>query len=288
MTTVVLSDVHGNLSALQAVLNDVFLLPGIEEFWYLGDAVGYGPWPYQVWSELRNLGIREGAWLAGNHEWGLLGRLAGRRQLRLGGEIHALGFYSRLAWPILDLHKGILRGQSEMLEHLASLPVMSTPRAGVYLAHGAFTSEEEVSVIRYSEFPILNSAELKALGKDGKGGQPLLLATGHTHKPGIWQLGGDEERWEELSSSQRIDLENLETRPIFFNPGSVGFPRNGDGRACYALLDWASGYLELKRVWYSQKQVRDEMNKVFEYRALLTEGFLPECRIEQEEDEACA
>ena len=277
MRIVVLSDVHGNLPALQAVLDDAFQPPGVDEFWYLGDAVGYGPWPHQVWSELRNLGIKEGAWLAGNHEWGLLGRLAGRRQVKLGGETHALGFYSRLAWPILDLQKEVLEGEPEMLEHLASLPVMSSPRPSTYLAHGACNVDKETCVIRYTEFPTLNAVDLNALEEDGDS-RPQLLAVGHTHRQAIWRFGADEERWEDLSPNQRVELDGLGNRPIFCNPGSVGFPRDGDGRACYALVDWAAGYIELRRVWYSQDEVRKEMDKTSRYRALLAEGFLPECQ----------
>ena len=74
MKTAILSDVHGNLPALHAVIEDAYDA-SVTEFWYLGDAVGYGPYPFQVWQELQQLEIANEAWLAGNHEWGLLGKL---------------------------------------------------------------------------------------------------------------------------------------------------------------------------------------------------------------------
>ena len=279
MRTAVLSDVHGNLPALQAVSRDANMPPAVDEYWYLGDAVGYGPWPLGVWEVLRDLNIPDGCWLAGNHEWGLLRKLPGRRLISIGGQVHSLGFYSRLAWPILKLQQEVLQDQERMREHLDSLPVHGTLGEGIHLAHGTFAFEgsEEDWVIRYSEHPTLRESDLRRL-EEQSGSRPRLFAAGHTHKQAIWCYSADVDRWDDQTLRREVEMGDLLERPIFLNPGSVGFPRDGDGCACYAIVDWTEGQVELRRVWYDQQEIWSVMNGTLEYRNLLTEGFLPACQ----------
>lgn len=285
--TAILSDAHGNLPALRAVIDDAYEA-GAEEFWYLGDAVGYGPYPFQVWQELQELEIADAAWLAGNHEWGLLGKF-NRAELK---DVGTISSYNKVAWPILLLQREILASQKDMMEHLKSLPVMGSPRPGIYLGHGSFLEDELRSVIREVKTPALNRDDLAKLENrqwpvhhaQNAGGKPHFLALGHTHLPGIWRGNCEPEQndinWQpqEHQNQKRTALQNLADNPILVNPGSVGISRNGDGCALYALVDWESSWVEIRRICYLQEDMRREMEKTSEYRALLNEGLLFGCR----------
>ena len=73
--SLLISDIHGNIAALNAIIAYADKhYPGYE-LWCLGDVVGYGPSPFLVWSRLRSVYMPDGGWLAGNHDWGLLGKL---------------------------------------------------------------------------------------------------------------------------------------------------------------------------------------------------------------------
>ncbi len=287
MKTAILSDAHSNLPALRAVIEDADNA-GVTEFWYLGDAVGYGPYPFQVWQELRQLGIAPEAWLAGNHEWGLSGRL-NRSELQLDEEhTFSIPYYNRVAWPILLLQRQTLENQTSMMEQLTGLPVMGSPRPGIYLGHGSFHQDELTCVVRETKTPTFNQDDLNNLTDrqwpvryaPRSGGRPYFLALGHTHLPGIWrgvhQSENGDIRWQ--GQEQQAILGNLAANPILVNPGSVGFSRNGDGCASYALVDWDNEQVEIRRICYSQEVLRREMQKISEYRALLDKGLLFECR----------
>lgn len=286
MKTAILSDAHGNLPALHAVIEDAYN-SGVTEFWYLGDAVGYGPYPFQVWQELQQLEIAKEAWLAGNHEWGLLDKL-NRREIKLDDHTFAIPYYNRVAWPILLLQRSILAGQTAMMTHLNNLPVMGSPRSGIYLGHGAFNAKELVCVIREVKTPSMGQDALDKLENrqwpvrcaPRSGGKPQLLALGHTHLAGIWRASYEDDKndisWQPQPGGQAT-LNNLTANPILVNPGSVGFSRNGDGCASYALVDWENEQVELRRICYSQEELRAEMQKTTEYRALLERGLLFEC-----------
>jgi predicted phosphodiesterase len=287
MKTAILSDAHGNLPALQAVIDDADDR-GVTEFWYLGDAVGYGPYPFQVWQQLQQLEIAYEAWLSGNHEWGLLDKL-NRSEIQLDeNHTFAIPYYNHVAWPILLLQRQTLTTQTVMIDHLDNLPVMSSPRAGVYLGHGAFNQDELICVIRSTKTSSLNRDDLDKLASGQwpvryaphSGGQPRFLALGHTHLPGIWhgvyQPENDDINW--LAQEQQAAFGDLVTNSILVNPGSVGFSRDGDGCATYALVDWDNEQVEIRRIRYSQEDLRREMQKIWEYRALLNEGLLFECR----------
>lgn len=293
MKTAVLSDAHGNLPALKAVLDNAFST-GVSDFWYLGDAVGYMPYPYQVWDELQCLNIQPEAWLAGNHEWGLLGKLE-RKELQLEGEVYSLAMYSYIAWPILLLQQKALADQHTMLEHLASLPVMSSPRRGIYLGHGSFSKDVVTSLIREEKQPAFGQETLDQLTERAwenvryvpeSGGTPRLLCLGHTHLAGIW-TGHQKEfdyRWQKHDHPVwQADSPAMIT-PILLNPGSVGLSRDGRGCALYAIISWQDGdctipqHIEIRRVPYDQTELQKKMAEIDEYKKLLTSGFWFPCR----------
>lgn len=293
MKTAILSDAHGNLPALKAVINDAYDA-GSSEFWYLGDAVGYLPYPYQVWDELQCLNIQPESWLAGNHEWGLLGRLE-RQELALEGTIYSLPVYSYIAWPILTLQQKTLANQRQMLDHLGSLPVMSSPRQGIYLGHGSFNEDEATSLIREEKQPAFDQTTLDSLEQrlwtavryaPNSGGKPRFLALGHTHLAGIW-FGVQEEndyRWRRHDKDCWQAREYDRRYPVLVNPGSVGVSRDGTGCSSYALVSWQDDAdkmvecIEIRRVWYDQSDLEKVMAQNEVYKKLLDSGNWFPCR----------
>ncbi len=283
MLIAVLSDLHGNLLAFNAVLDDA-QQQGAEEFWCLGDVVGYGPWPLQVWHGLCRLNIPPWGWVAGNHDWGLVGHLNEGNHIVLGGQHFPMGYFRPEASWVIALHKDALQNQVAMLEHLAWLPVVTSPCAGVYLAHGRFIHNDPTGcVIQYVRRRAEAEVCWQALhdhplpwGEDAvrqrvspEGWQsPRLMIVGHTHEPALWQrdsrLPSNGNRWTRLSLpiDGWLPLEDLEDRPVLMNPGSVGQPRDGSTLARYALLEWHppdTPRLLIRQIQYEYRQVQREM-----------------------------
>ena len=219
MRIVVISDVHANLVALQAVLKASDELKP-DAIWCLGDVAGYGPEP-QACIEL----VQEVAsfCLAGNHDLAVIGRLP-------------LADFSPDARAAAAWQQGCLN--AEAMDWLGRLPSLAE-EAGVTLTHGSprgpvweyVTNEGAASA---------NAAYFDT---------PLCLI-GHSHLAIAWQL--DASRWRQraelvrLSSGKALDLSG--PNRWLLNPGSVGQPRDGDPRASYALLDTDA----LTWTWYRQ------------------------------------
>lgn len=293
MLTVILSDPHGNQAALQAVLDDAYRRFRPAEIWHLGDTVGYGPDPFRVWLALESQPIPTGCWLAGNHDWGLISKLLIRAKIA-GTEF---GKFRQEAAAVLRYHQELLADKKELYERLAACPVMSEPVSGVYLTHGSFESSAEQAVTRYlvttkMPLPALAPAEMVAnFYKAAEKGEaltatapavPQLFAFGHNHLPGVWRW--QENGWQPLPLRETHRLDDPSLGPICFNPGSVGFPRDGLGCPSYALIEWDNHgparkpvTLRLQRVWYDANLTRNKM-AVEPYKQLLTEAnFLADC-----------
>jgi hypothetical protein len=175
-----------------------------------------------------------------------------------------------------------------MLETLKGLPVLASPCAGVYLAHGRFIANARKAIGAYAEVPDtadtslgnllvmlphladISWGEIPRLARDGWQA-PRLMLVGHTHKACAWQPRDnrrDGARW--LDRTAEINagpvwFEDLQDRPVFANPGSVGFPRDcTPGFATYMLVDWqetAVG-LWLRRVQYDPTETIQTMRNV--------------------------
>jgi predicted phosphodiesterase len=296
--TLIISDVHGNQPALTAVLRHVYRYYKPDEIWCLGDIAGYGPHTEPVWKALRNLLIPPGGWVAGNHDCGLIGRLNGPRILKsldlpgasgINPQIeYRISHFRELAWAVLEKQKELLSNKPELLSHLGSLPLMSSPRLGVYLAHGSFIKETLGSVLEYTNHLIVSPSGMvenfrhaaQNKPKDIYQGDittdslPRLFAFGHTHIPALWRWSPDKnQEWRSLNYKWPHRLGNLDESPLALNPGSVGFPRSGTGCPTYALIDWEKGIVFFRQVRYDPTETLRDMG-VPPYSDLLAEpGF---------------
>jgi diadenosine tetraphosphatase ApaH/serine/threonine PP2A family protein phosphatase len=221
----VISDIHANLAALEAVLEDA---PDFDELWCLGDLVGYGPNPNECIDRIRNLDHTS---LAGNHDWAALGKLS----------LRSFNAVARAAneWTRQELTSGsrtYLNGLSPSLQ-----------QGDFALAHGS--PREPVWEYIMSAKTAYHNFEYFST--------PVCLV-GHTHVPVLFKLDEEHDRAEAVLPPLPEPLRLGPERAIV-NPGSVGQPRDGDPRASYAMLDTDDMTWDFRRVSYSIEITQERM-----------------------------
>jgi diadenosine tetraphosphatase ApaH/serine/threonine PP2A family protein phosphatase len=219
----VLSDVHSNLHALEAVLAEVEA-GGFDQVWCLGDVVGYGPRPNEC---VALVGERAGICLAGNHDLVVLGKIS---LAAFAGEAAAAAEWTR---TVLD---------QESREFLAARePQAAVP--GAELFHGS--PRDPVW-----DYVLSTESGRRALAATTA---PLILV-GHSHV--ALELGGDGADLRQAPGGTTVALGD--SRHLL-NPGSVGQPRDGDPRAAWLEIDNASGRATFRRTTYPVDQTQVEM-----------------------------
>jgi predicted phosphodiesterase len=225
MRVAVISDIHSNLAALRAVLEDSER-EGAEEIWCLGDLVGYGPEPNACVALIRE---RAGVCLGGNHDLAALGKMD-------------LDYFNPDAAVAALWTNEVLTAASR--EFLAELPCL-LERAPFTLAHGSPRHPEWEYVLTYG----VARANFELLGT------PYCLV-GHTHWPTAWRKVDGDENSLECEPLRHASLYTLGDDPVILNPGSVGQPRDGDTRASYLLLDTDGLTVTARRVEYAIEQTQ--------------------------------
>jgi predicted phosphodiesterase len=220
-----LADLHGNLPALRAVLAELERR-GVANALVLGDLVGYGPWPVEVVAEVRARGWPA---IAGNHEQMLLGRAPEH----LAPKPWAL---AALVWTAAQL-------APSARAYLEALPLCGRMGTDWVLVHGALVDPRHCYAYTYDLSLDLNVRKLREL--DLPAG--VVVATGHTHRAAVFEVVGDEWQARDLRAGPLVLAAD---RSHFVNPGSVGYPRDGDPRASFAIWDAARRQLEVVRVAY--------------------------------------
>jgi diadenosine tetraphosphatase ApaH/serine/threonine PP2A family protein phosphatase len=221
----VVSDVHSNLHALEAVLAEIDAM-GVDELWCLGDLVGYGPHPNECVALLRE---RATLCLAGNHDLVVLGKIALET---FAGEAAAAAAWTR---GVLDEGaRGFLGG----LEPRGA-------RRDVELFHGS--PRDPVWDYVLSE----DAARWTFVATSA----PLVLV-GHSHV--ALELAGDgtEVRGGQAAAGTSLDLGAARR---LLNPGSVGQPRDGDPRAAWLVIDEDAGRATFRRTDYPVERTQAEM-----------------------------
>ena len=225
MRIAIISDVHSNLVALDAVLADAEGR-GAEAIWNLGDTVGYGPDPNEVVARLAEAGAVS---VLGNHDAAATGRI--------GTEL-----FNRLAAEAAEWTRDHL--EPETAAYLGGLAEVAL-EGEWSLVHG--TLREPIW-----EYLITEEA---AEGHFERQETPYG-AVGHTHVP-LRVLRG--ERGVEGSTPVEGEAVALGKGPLCINPGSVGQPRDGDPRASYALVDGGEGAVTHHRVLYDIAETQRRM-----------------------------
>ena len=226
MRYLVVSDIHGNAPALEAVLQGS---PDFDALICLGDMVGYGPNPNECVSRLSDFEL---VCLAGNHDWGAIGKadlLVFNREAR-----HALLWTQSVMRPTVA-------------DYLKRLPPMQALMDGIVLAHGS---------PRDPVWEYLVDAASAARNFEQFDFHAALV--GHSHLPLVHEWLEDDGRVQLLRAEVGM-LMHLEGRRLILNPGSVGQPRDGDPRASFASLDTEQMTWSFHRVPYPVTITQERM-----------------------------
>ncbi len=227
MRVAMVSDVHANLPALEAVLAEVDAA-GVDELWCLGDIVGYGPDPGPCIEIIRD---RCAVSLSGNHDLGAIGAVP----------IDDFNPYAAEA----NLWTGSVLSEADRA-WLGSLPAR-TARRDVTLAHGS--PREPVWEYVLSEPVALASFECF---------ETQWCLVGHSHVPMVIVEPGVDAALTVLpGSGGPVEPPGR----AIINPGSVGQPRDGDPRAAYAILDLRGKTATFHRAAYDIAEVQARMRK---------------------------
>jgi predicted phosphodiesterase len=226
MRCLIVSDIHSNIEALEAVLDDA---GAVDQVWCLGDVVGYGPSPNECVDRLRTLPNL--ICLAGNHDWAVLGKL----------DLRDFNPDARQAsvWTRDSL-------SSDALAWLEARPETAV--------EGPFTLVHGSPRHPIWEYIIYASTAISSF----RHFDTRYCLVGHTHVPVIFCERQNDNGCEVVPPSENHPLTLGETR-LIINPGSVGQPRDGDERASYVLLDLETLTLEHRRVDYPIQSTQDRM-----------------------------
>ena len=211
----ILSDVHGNLPALEAVLAEAKGM-GVSRVLVLGDVVGYGPFPQEC---LRALSGAE-LCLQGNHEAGALGRLDE-------------DWFNDVAWEAIKWTKSRL--SADDLAQMQGWPEVAE-RERIQFAHGSLNPADP--------FDYLDS-EPSLTDHFAAQSAPLCFV-GHTHSPAIWTEGREVAVPWPKSGSYRL----VPGLKAVINVGSVGFCRTEDPRPSWVTYDPDALEVTLRRTDY--------------------------------------
>jgi diadenosine tetraphosphatase ApaH/serine/threonine PP2A family protein phosphatase len=217
----VLSDIHGNLEALRAVLADADACAA--EVLCLGDVVGYGADPGPC---VDLIGARARATVAGNHEHAVIGRL----------DLAWFNRYARVAaaWTRERL-------DDDCAAYLGTLPLTAEVHDAT-LVHGSPRQPDEWDYLVSADDGL---AAFEAFAT-------RLCFVGHSHVPAAWSLGSSGPDY--VRGDVDVSLEA--GRRYIVNVGSVGQPRDRDPRAAYALWDVDARRVTVRRVAYDVAAAR--------------------------------
>ena len=226
MRVAVISDVHANYHALEAVLDEIDAA-GVDSVWCLGDTVGYGPMPNECCDTVSQ---RADVCLVGNHDLVVLGELA------------VSDFNDEAAAAAVWTAQVLTTGARTFLASLK--PLAHLDGADAYHASArdpiweyVLTEEAARATLELSQAPI--------------------VLVGHSHVPLALALDGDGVAGGLAPSGTNLQL----SEHVLLNPGSVGQPRDGDPRAAWLLLDLDTRFATFHRVAYSLEKTQAEMRE---------------------------
>jgi predicted phosphodiesterase len=227
MRYAIIGDIHANLTAFTAVLDDIEHRGGVDRVWCLGDIVGYGPDPHECIELLQQT---KHVSVAGNHDWAAIGKIdTAEFNLDAAASCH---------WTVQQL-------SSADVDYLENLPLVV--QAGDFtLVHGSPREPIREYVIT-TGIARENFAHFES----------QLCLVGHSHVPLVFTYD------ESGTCSASRFLPNvglvLGENRLIINPGGVGQPRDGDPQASYAMYDSEARLVRLHRVPYDIRSTQDRM-----------------------------
>lgn len=223
----IISDIHGNLEALNVVLERI---KGADKRVCLGDLVGYGPNPNECIKIVRDMNIPT---VAGNHDKASIGEMD-------------LTWFNRNARDAVIWTKKEL--SEENTEYLKCLP-LTVEFDDFEIVHGSLRDPLSEYVTSIAEaVPTLEQMK-----------KPLCFV-GHSHKPlcVVKTKDGKYDGWQ-LQDGDVVRLKEFEKALV--NVGGVGQPRDGDPRASYGVYDNEKKEVSIYRVPYNIERVQEKMRE---------------------------
>ena len=228
MRIAILADIHSNLAAFEAVLEDLKTKGGFEKIWCLGDVVGYGPDPHQC---IELLCQYDHLCVAGNHDWAAIGKM----DTSDFNPVAAAASY----WTTEQL-------TADDIKYLEGLP-LDICQDDFTLVHGS---------PREPIWEYMLSAET---ARDNFACfETDFCLVGHSHVPLVYESLGSTVMSNQFPEDASMKLDK---NRLIINPGGVGQPRDGDPRASYALYDSEARILYHYRVEYDVLATQHKMDE---------------------------
>lgn len=233
MRFLIFSDIHANLTALDAALEES--KGKWDRALCLGDVVGYGPDPNEVIERIRAL---DAVTIRGNHD-------------KVGSGLASAEDFNPVARAAAMWTRDHLSPQSR--EYLEKLPLGPMSLNGFSLVHGAIHDEDEYVVAPAQALESLIEAPSQ------------VTFFGHTHLQGGFALDADNRvsslQLKPPAGEKSTKLRIQKGTNYLLNPGSIGQPRDGDARAAFAIADSDAGEVEFLRVPYAVESVQQRMEQ---------------------------
>ncbi len=227
MRYALISDIHSNLEALEAVADSV-AKDRVDRYLCIGDIVGYAADPKEVIRFVQFL--HPEAIVAGNHDWGVAGLMD-------------MEYFNEDAVTAISWTKGMLNHGE--IDYLGSLDLTYEGK-GFTLVHGSLESPAEFHYILNAGDAYVTVTLMKT---------PVCFV-GHSHCPGIfYSSDGKMEKLDGWKAKLAPD------KKYVINIGSVGQPRDYDPRASYAVYDTEEGVVEIKRTSYDVDNAKGKILK---------------------------
>ena len=225
MRYLVLSDIHSNLAAFEAVLADA---GQFDKIWCLGDVIGYGPQPNECIERLQSL---PHICVAGNHDWAAINKL----------DVSA--FNPDALRACLWTREQLTPSNWEFVEDLPETLVEDS----FTIVHGS----PRYPIWEYITRPAVAMANFAYF-------DTAYCLFGHTHIPVVYAFDGLHNTCDAFMMPE-YDPVPLEMERLLINPGGVGQPRDGDPRASYVILDMEENTIEYRRVEYPIEETQQLM-----------------------------
>ena len=243
MKTLIISDIHANITALDAVLKDA---EPFERVWCLGDVVGYGPDPNACVEKVMTLpGLH---CVKGNHDAAITGDIS----------LDAFNYEARtsLEWlesKITPENKHWLAGLGERIQVDGVTLVHGSPRRPIW----EYVMDQVTARQNMMEF------------------DTQICLVGHTHIPSVFQMEGEEIKSTRVVFAQPDDPFELPYKSIV-NPGSVGQPRDHNPKASYMIYDDVQALWTYHRVGYDVEKVQKKIRSAglpYRHASRLEDGW---------------
>jgi len=226
----VLSDIHSNVVALEAVLADL-ASASVDRYLCLGDVVGYGPRPNQCCDMIRELDC---ICIQGNHDLAAVNPAKAE-------------WFTPPARACISWNRRHLRDNN--LQFLADLAPSALVADQIILCHGSIPDPDHYTVTPADAS--LSFAVMKT----------RLALFGHTHYAEWFALGDGEEIPAEHPQPRGGTCQLQPDTRYLVNPGGVGQPRDGNEEAAYAVYDDEAGEVYLRRVSYDIATTATQMKE---------------------------